>query len=90
MARTATMEKKYIKNFKPNTSRPLITIKCNISLDFIHYLFNNEYVPKVLTRTKKATNVDVTAFVAFLVEHYLYRFLCTFVKNQSQQEFSAF
>ena len=47
MARTATMEKKYIKNFKPNTSRPLITIKCNIPLNFIHYLFNNEYVLKV-------------------------------------------
>ena len=45
---------------------------------------------KVWTRTKKATNDDVTAFVAFLMEHCLYSVLWTFMKGQSQQRLSAF
>ena len=51
-----------------------------------HFMLPN----KSLDAYKKAINVDITAFIAFLVEHCLYSVLYNSVKIQSQQRFSAF
>lgn len=45
---------------------------------------------KVLDTYPKATNTDITAFVAFNMEHCLYVHLCIVVKSQCQQWFERF
>ena len=55
------------------------------------YNSNQKTFPnKSLDTSKKATNTVISVFVAFLVEHCLYRFLCTFDKSQCQHWFRRF